>query len=190
MFRSPARARTMLHVRRLCESLEALGRDRRGTSAIEFAFFASFLSVALLNVADISIYVFERMQVENATQMGAQAAWKACDTTQLPATTNCPGLATAVTHSVQSTSLGSRVKLQSNSPSEGYYCVNSSGVLQYVSDVNSKPADCSAAGNPGLNPGDYIKVQTTFSYAPLFPGLTVGRLFATPITRTTIMRLG
>ncbi len=190
MFRSLAGARTIFHVPRFGGGLKALGRDRQGTAAIEFAIFAGFLSIATLNVADISIYIYQRMQVENATEMGAQAAWKTCDTSHLPATTNCPGLSTAVTNSVQSTSLGSRVKLQSGSPSEGYYCVNSSNQLQFVSDVSSKPANCSAAGNAALTPGDYIKVQTTFTYAPLFPNLTVGGLFATPITRTTYMRLG
>ncbi len=190
MFLSLARARTILHVRRFGGDLKALGRDRRGTAAIEFAIFAGFLTIAILNVADISIYIYQRMQVENATEMGAQAAWKTCDTTHLPATTNCPGLTAAVTNSVQSTSLGSRVQLQSGSPSEGYYCVNSSNQLQFVSDVSSKPTDCSAAGNTALTPGDYIKVQTTFTYTPLFPNLTVSGLFATPITRTTFMRLG
>lgn len=190
MFLSLARARTILRVCRFGGGLKALGRDRQGTAAIEFAIFASILSVATLNVADVSIYIYQRMQVENATEMGAQAAWKTCDMTHLPATTNCSGLSAAVTKSVQSTSLGTRVTLQSGSPSEGYYCVNSSNQLQFVSDVSSKPTDCSAAGNAGLSPGDYIKVQTTFTYAPLFPNLTVGGLFATPITRTAFMRLG
>src|SRR5437660_7080555 len=35
-----------------------------------------------------------------------------------------------------------------------------------MSDVSSKRADYSGAGMPSLQPGDYIKVQTTFSYAP------------------------
>jgi Flp pilus assembly protein TadG len=190
MFQSLARARTILLVRRLRENLKALGQDRRGTAAIEFAFFASFLSVATLNVAEISVYIFQRMQVENATQMAAQAAWKTCDTSQLPATTKCPGLTTAVTNSVQSTPLGARVQLQSGSPSEGYYCVNASNVLQYMSGVDSKPADCSAAGNAAAQPADYIKIQTTFNYTPMFSGLTVGGLFSTTIQRTTLMRLG
>jgi hypothetical protein len=39
---------------------------------------------------------------------------------------------------------------------------------------------------PGLQPGDDIQVQTTFPYAPLFPGITVTGTFATPIARTAI----
>jgi Flp pilus assembly protein TadG len=158
-------------------------------AAIEFGFFAIFLSLGLANVADVSIYIYQRMQAENATEVAAQAARKAC-LSQLPATTNCFGLATAVQNAIQSTSLGTRVSLISGSPSEGYYCVNSANALQYVSDVSSKPADCTAAGMPSLQPGDYIRVQTTFPYAPLFPGLSVTSTFATPINRTAIMRLG
>jgi Flp pilus assembly protein TadG len=169
---------------------KAIWADQRGVAAIEFGFFAIFLSLALVNVTDVSIYIYQRMQAENATQVAAQAAWKACDLSKLPATTNCPGLATAVQNAVGSTSLGTRVSLVSGSPSEGYYCVNSSNALQYVSDVSSKPADCTAAGMPSLQPGDYIHVQTTFPYAPLFPGLSVTSTFSTPINRTAIMRLG
>ena len=191
MFPSLTRARTNRHVRRLGGGVKALGRDRRGTSAIEFSIFAGIMSFAILNVADISIYIYQRMQVENATEMGAQAAWKTCDTSHLPATTKCSGLNAAVTRSVQSTSLGTRVQLQTGSPSEGYYCVNSSNQLQLMNGVSSaKPADCTAAGNAGFTPGDYIQIQTTFTYAPLFPNLTVGGFFVTPITGTTLMRLG
>jgi Flp pilus assembly protein TadG len=164
--------------------------DQRGVAAIEFGFFAIILSLALANVTDVSIYIYQRMQAENVTQIAAQAAWKACDSSKLPATTNCPGLTTAMQNALTSTSLGTRVSLMPGSPSEGYYCVNSSNALQYVSDVSAKPADCTAAGMPSLQPGDYIQVQTTFTYVPLFPGLSVASTFASPINRTAIMRLG
>jgi Flp pilus assembly protein TadG len=169
---------------------KAIWTDQRGVAAIEFGLFAIFLSLGLANVADVSIYIYQRMQAQNATQVAAQAAWKTCDPSKLPATTNCPGLTTAMNNAVASTSLGTSVSLISGSPSEGYYCVNSSNALQYVSDVSSKPADCTAAGMPSLQPGDYIQVQTTFPYAPLFPHLSVTSAFATPINSTAILRLG
>jgi hypothetical protein len=177
--------------RQFAKHVGALSSDQQGTSAIEFAFFASLLSLAALNVADVSIYIYQRMQLENAAQMGAQAVWKTCDPFQghLPATTSCPGLTTTLTNAIQSTSLGTNVTLQTGYPAEGYYCVNSSGLLQYVSAVSSKPADCSAAGMAGLQPSDYIQIQTKFTYAPLFPGITVAGLFTTPITKTTMIRL-
>jgi Flp pilus assembly protein TadG len=168
---------------------KAMWADRRGVAAIEFGIFAIFLSLALVNVTDVSIYIYQRMQAENATEVAAQAAWKTC-VSHLPATTNCPALATAVQNAVKSTSLGTSVSLVSGSPSEGYYCINSSNALQYVSAVSSKPADCTAAGTPSLQPGDYIQVQTTFTYTPLFPGLSVSSTFPTPINRTAMMRLG
>src|SRR5712691_9387753 len=74
------------------DRIKAISTDQRGVAAIEFAFFVIFLSLALVNVTDISIYIYQRMQAENATQVAAQAAWKACDLPLLPATTNCPGL--------------------------------------------------------------------------------------------------
>ena len=175
---------------RITKHIAALRADRRGVAAIEFAVFAGLISIGMLNVTDIAVYVYQRMQVEYATQAGAQAAWHTCNLNQLPATNNCSGLNTAVTNAVQSTSLGTRVTLQSGSPAEGYYCVNSSNALQYVADVNHKPTDCSSVGSPGLLPGDYIQIATTFAYAPMFPGITVAGTFTTPITRTALMRLG
>jgi|HubBroStandDraft_6_1064221.scaffolds.fasta_scaffold344034_2 Flp pilus assembly protein TadG len=188
MFQLLSRAGTGLGV--IGTKVEALWSCRRGVAAIEFALFGGLLSFATLNVIDISRYITQQMQVANAAQMGAQAAWKACDLSHLPATTNCSGLAAAVTNAVQSTSLGISVTLQGGSPSEGYYCVNASNALQYVSDVSASPADCSAAGMPNLQPGDYIRVQVTFAYAPLFPGVTVAGAFATPIAKIAMMRLG
>jgi Flp pilus assembly protein TadG len=174
---------------RLAGKAAAAWADRRGVAAIEFAFFAVFLSIALANVTDVSIYIYQRMQVENATEIAAQAALRTC-ATQLPATVNCNGLTTAMQNALQSTSLGTSVAFASGSPAEGYYCVNSSNALQYVSAVTSKPADCTAAGTPALQPGDYIQVQTTFTYHSLFPGLSVAGTFPAPIIRTSMMRLG
>jgi Flp pilus assembly protein TadG len=186
-----AQAKTVLAImRKVTEKVEAIWSDHQGVSAIEFSFFAGLLSLGMLNTADVSIYIYQRMELENATQMGAQTAWKTCDTNHLPATVNCSGLTTALTSAVQSTSLGTQVLLQSGSPAEGYYCVNSSGALQLVGPVTSpEPPDCSAAGMANLKPADYIQITTTYSYAPLFPGITVASAFATPITKTSMMRL-
>ncbi|MCC8974415.1 MULTISPECIES: TadE/TadG family type IV pilus assembly protein [Bradyrhizobium] len=170
--------------------IKAIGTDQRGVAAVEFGLFVIILAVALANVTDVSLYIYQRMQLENATQAAGQAAWKTCDLSQLPATTNCPGLTIAIQNALQSTSLGTRVSMISGSPSEGYYCINSSNALQYVSNVTSKPADCSAAGMPTLQPGDYIVIQTTFSYAPLFPGLSIASGLPTPINGTAMIRLG
>src|SRR5579862_82457 len=98
--------KTIRATRTVADALELIRSDRRGTAAIEFVLFAGMLSLGMLNAADISIYIYKRMEVESATQMGAQAAWKTCDLNHLPAVTNCPGLIFAVQNAVQGTSLG------------------------------------------------------------------------------------
>jgi Flp pilus assembly protein TadG len=175
-------------IRKLTAKVEAIRADQSGVSAIEFAFFVGLLAFGVLNTADVSVYIYKRMQAENATEMGAQAAWKACGLNQLPATINCPGFLTAVQNGITSTSLGTQVTLQTGYPTEGWYCVDSSGVLQYVSAPSTKPVDCSAVGTATL-PADYVKIATTFSYTPLFSGFTVASAFTTPITNTAMMRL-
>jgi hypothetical protein len=116
----------------------------------------------------------------------------------LPATVNCTtangaavNLNTAITAAIQSSSLGTSITLLSGYPAEGYYCINASGMLQSVGSLSSKPSDCSAAGNSALTPGDYIQVGVTYTYAPLFPGISVmGASGITSITMTAWMRLG
>lgn len=173
--------------------LSLFRRDECGTAAIEFGFSAVFLVLGLLNAVDMGYYTYRRMEVENAAQVGAQTAWKTCNdiTTMLPATQKCAGLNAAITSAIQSTSLGNSVSLASGYPAEGYYCINSSGAMELVGSLTSKPADCSAAGNSNTAPGDYIQVGVTFSYAPLFPGVTVMSAWGiTSISKTSWMRLG
>jgi uncharacterized membrane protein len=167
-------------------------RDARGIAAVEFALGSLVLIIGVLNAVDVGFYAFQKMEVESAAQAGAQAAWATCYdvTSMLPATQNCANLNTAITAAIQSTSLGTEVKLASGFPAEGYYCAGSSG-LQSVGSLASKPADCTAAGSPGVGPGDYVQVGVTFPYAPLFPGFSVmGALGVTSITTTSWMRLG
>jgi Flp pilus assembly protein TadG len=167
----------------------SLWRDSRGVAAVEFSLVAILLTAAAINVADIGVYTYERMELENAAQMGAAAASKACDYTKLPAVTKCSGLTAAITAAIQSTSLGADVTLSSGYPQEGYYCLNSSNDLQYMSDTSSKPANCSAAGMPLLQPADYIKVQVSFAYAPIFNGFSVAGMFTTPVLKSALLRL-
>lgn len=167
-------------------------RDRNGTVAIEFAGSATLLVVGVLNAVDIGLYEYKRMEVENAAQVGAQAAWKACyDTSSmLPATVNCAGLNAAITAAIQSTSLGNSVSVASGYPTEGYYCVNTSGVLQAVGSLSSAPPDCSAVGNSNASPGDFIQVQVSYPYAPLFGISIMGARGISSIDAVSWMRLG
>ncbi len=173
--------------------LRSFRNDDRAVAAVEFSLVASFLVIGLLNAVDVGRYIYQRLNVENAAQAGAQAAWHTCyDTSSmLPATQKCSGLNAAITAAIQSTSLGTAVSLASGSPTEGYYCVNSSGTLQAVGSLSSKPSDCSAAGNSAASPGDYIQVGLTYSYAPLFPGVSVmSAAGISTITMTSWMRMG
>jgi len=184
----------------ISQAIARLRRDERGVAALEFALVGTFLVVGLLNAVDVGYYTYQRMAVENAAQVGAQAAWKNCSdpSTMLPATVNCTtangaaaDLSSAITAAIQSSSLGTSITLVSGYPAEGYYCINASGMLQAVGSLSSKPSNCSAAGNSALSPGDYIQVGVTYTYAPLFPGISVmGASGITAITATAWMRLG
>ncbi len=171
-------------------TVRALLGDTGAAAAIEFALIASFLGVAVLNVSDVALYLFDKLEVNNATEMGAQAAWATCDLNHLPATTKCSAMNAAVTAAVQSTSLGSHVSLQTGSPAEAFYCASSSGVLTYMADVSNRPSDCSAAGVATESAGDYIRIQTTYTYSSMFPNLSVASTFPAAITSTAWMRLG
>ena len=169
------------------------GRDKRGVAAVEFSIAALILIVGILNAADVGLHEYRRMQVENAAQVGAQAAWKTCyyTSSMLPATVNCPDLNNAITAALQSTSLGTAVSLTSGYPQEGYYCNNTSGVLQSVGDLSNKPANCSNAGNSSSTPGDYIQIGVSYPYAPLFSNLTVMGVWGiSSISTISWMRLG
>jgi Flp pilus assembly protein TadG len=176
---------------RLARKTKVAWADQRGVAAVEFGIFSVLLFVTLANVTDVSIYIYQRMQVENATEVAAQAVLKTCGSgATLPATVNCPNMLTAIQLAMHSTSLGTAVTLQNGSPSEGYYCIDTSGALVFVHDVTSKPADCTAAGTPALQVGDYITIATTFTYTPIFAKLSVAAAFQTPITRSALLRLG
>jgi len=54
--------------------LLALKRCESGVSAIEFAMIASFLSLILLNIVDIAIFMFHKMEITGAVHAGAQYA--------------------------------------------------------------------------------------------------------------------
>ncbi len=186
----------------MTKALAAFLRASGGVAAVEFALVASFLSVAMLNVADVTRYAYLRMQVENAAQVGAQAAWSTCNTVaKLPATdsTKCSGLSSAVTTAIQSTTLGSNVALAGGSPSEGYYCGTTTGALTLVgtagtvgSPPSGQPSTCSAvsqAANTSAAPGDYVEVSVTYTFVPLFGGMSLAALLNPSITKSTWERM-
>jgi Flp pilus assembly protein TadG len=197
----------MVHVSTMASvfaKFRPFGADKRGVAGIEFGVTGLMLVIGLLNVVDVGLYAYKRMEVENAAEVGAQAAWKTCTDPQknsmLPATQNCTvangaktDLNSAITTAIQSTSLGTAVTLASGYPAEDYRCVNASNALQFVGSVSSpKPANCSAAGNAAATPGDYLQVGVTSPYQALFPGLisVMSVSGITSISKTTWIRMG
>lgn len=173
---------------RLARLTQDLADDCSGVAAIEMSLIASMFCVALLNVVDLARYAYVRTQAASATQAAVQAAYTTCDPAHLPATVNCPDLSAAVTSAVQGTSLGSRVAL-SGPIAEAYYCLNSSGALQYASDLDNKPADCSALGNASAKPQLYVRINTTMSYTSVFGSLSIASTFPANVTNSAWMRM-
>jgi Flp pilus assembly protein TadG len=173
----------------IVKRLGRFGPDVKGLIAVEFAITGTMLIYGLLNAVDLGYYIYRRMEVENAANVGAQTASKTCDQNALPATTNCSGLNAAITSAIHNTSLGTAVSLASGYPTEGYNCTNSSNALQYVSGVSIKPSNCSAAGNASASPADYVQVQVTTPYQPLFGVSALGVLGWTSISTTSWIRM-
>ncbi len=185
----------------------AFRRETRGAAAVEMALVTALLAYPVLNVADLGMYAYQSMQVSNAAQAGARAAWSACNvSTDWPATANCGASGATLTSSVsgtagvQSTSLGSNVTLASGYPKEGYYCATTTNALTLApgpavsaGSTPTKSADCSAVANAALTtavPGDYVSVSVTSTYTPLFTGVqTVAALLPSPITSTAWQRM-
>lgn len=178
-------------MRKLLSTMKRLSAETSGMATIEFAMASTALTVGLLNGLEVARWSLQRMEMANAVHSATLAVWNACDTKQLPAKSNCAGLNSAITTGLQTTSLGTSVTLASGYPTEGYYCINSSGVLTNVANYNATPpADCSAQGDSTHSPGDYVVIQATYSYTPLIgSGLTVGSTLPSTFTSTGYIRL-
>lgn len=174
-------------------------RDRRGAAALEFALWLGLLTVPVLNAIDLGFYAFESMQVHEAAQSAAQSAGDNCSPG--PAVTTCSGtLSTLLTTAAQSTSLGTKVTVSTGTSSswEGYYCANKTGGLTVVSGdtwgltgtpVTPAPT-CSTTVTGNSDPaGDYIVVNVTYTYTPLFKAVSVASLLNSTVSETSWMRV-
>jgi Flp pilus assembly protein TadG len=164
-----------------------IGRDQSGATAIEFAVIAGILVFLLLNGIDLGRYIYLRGQVENATQAGAHSIWEKCDPMKLPVVTKCYSDQAAAQRAIVS-AISGMVPGIANSQvtlTEGYYCPDAAGALHSVTNVASLPTQCLS----GVVPGDYVQVQVTYAFAPLFGNLTLVRTFGTSISMTSYMRL-
>lgn len=179
-----------LAVMRSLQVLKLLIKTGRGAAAAEFAVILALLIVPLLNATDFGLYVYQRMQLQNAAQVAVQAAWVACsEPSNVPATvgTNCPGLLPSVTTAASSTSLGAKVTV--SALAEGYYCISGSALVPVGTFPDSKPANCGAVGSATDSPGDYIILTASYPYTPFFGAISLASLLTSPITQTAWMRL-
>ena len=178
--------------------LARFSRNTRGVAATEFVLWLTVLVLPLLNVVDLSMYMYQRMQVEAAAQAAVQAAWNACNTSALLPTKNCTGVLTTMQTAAQGTSLGANIALTAANVTEGYYCSNGSGALVLVGTAGStttlptkpNPFTCATSGGGSSKaPGDYLQATTSYTYSPLFPYASIVSLLNTTVTKTAWMRL-
>jgi Flp pilus assembly protein TadG len=164
--------------------LRVYARGTRGAAAAEFALIVTVVSVPLLNIIDLGTYVYSKMEMQNATQIGGQEAWLLGTTCTLPLTTgSCSGTYSgSITTAVHGGSLGTHVTV--SSINEVYGCVNASGNLVFTALSGGQPtcSDDSLAG-------DYVQVTGSYTYSPMFTGISVVGLLTTPITSTSTMRI-
>jgi Flp pilus assembly protein TadG len=155
-------------------------------AAVEMSLIGAVFFGLLINGVEVGRYGLTLMQLNNAAQAAVSAAYSTCDAAHLPATENCPALATAVETALQSTTLGGDAGLESQL-TEGWYCVTDTKTLQFVGAPLSKPANCSAVSTSSGSPALYLSVKARYDYKPLFPG-TLTATFTSPLERTAMAR--
>jgi len=164
-------------------------RTRQGVSSVEFGLVAPLIAFLAVNVFDMAIYFYSAMQVANAAEMVAQAAWEACDPNiELPATVRCSGLNAAVNASARSSTLGGQVRLVSGYPQESYYCLIGGALQRLDVPLEPKPDNCAALDAANVKPGDYIEVRVSYDYTPIL-SWSIAALWPDPIVRSAMIRL-
>jgi Flp pilus assembly protein TadG len=125
---------------------------RDGLGAIEFAFVAPVLAAMLLGILDFGMAYWEKMEVANAADAGAQ--WGMTNTY------NQSSITTVATSATNLPLPSSNV-----SPSNPCGCASESGVAIYA---------CAATCPDGSTPKSYVVVNTHICYSTIFrwPGLT------------------
>jgi Flp pilus assembly pilin Flp len=183
--------RTLVRLRKrtIVRDNKQIWQDERGAVAVEFALVATILVFLLLNGLDLGRYLYLRTELENATQAGAHAVWKTCDPTKLPIDKNCnPAAKTAVKEVVSS--FVSNVADGDVTLTEGYFCTDAGGSLHSVQIPATPPLALPPACQAGIAPGDYVIVNITYAYEPLFGNVTVfAKLFGSSISTTSFMRM-
>jgi Flp pilus assembly protein TadG len=169
------------------KTLDYLG-DESGAAAAEVAMFLLLVTPILLNLADIGGWVFVRMQVENAAESAAQAAWANCTTKPASGavTAHCPNLTPAVTGAIQGTQLGNSITWANSATIDadsGYYCPEATTKTLVAATSTTTCADT------GASAGYYVKVTANYNFSPMFTGASIAALFPATITRSAWSRI-
>ncbi len=181
--------------------LRRFGRSCSGAAAVEFVLWVGILMVPTMNVVDLSFYAYQRMQVKTAAQAAVQAAWHLCDgktaTTKIPVK-NCTGALAVMQAAAQSTSLGTDVSLPAASVSEYYYCAKGSplGLVQVGTKgstttlpTSPTPNSCTAVNGSSALPGDYLVATVSYTYKPIFSGMSILSVLGTSVTESAGQRI-
>ena len=132
--------------KRALRHIAALLRARDGNAAVEFSLAVPVLAIIFVPLVDIGMAVYQKMQVQDAAQAGAQYAmlhgW------------NSSAIQTAVT---SATALSVSA---SPAPSKSCGCPDSSAVTA---------AACGSTCSDGRTAGTYVTVSAQATYAPLLP---------------------
>lgn len=153
-------------------------RDCRGAIAAETALVSGFLVVLIAQVLDFGWFAYCSVQVRMAAQAAAAESAVVCTQDfMLPATVNCgSGLKSKMQTAANEVSIGGAITIADADLKEAYYCPDpdSNNALVKVGEVTDdpKPADCTAVGSPKDTPGDFVHVTVTYTFTPLFPGLS------------------
>ena len=176
---------------------QRFAREVKGAAAAEFTLVAVMFAFILVNVGDLGVYVYDKMQVESAAQAAAESLWAQCSPATGGApdvTDNCKNAATFVTNSAQQTSLTTGVTAAiASTPGEGWYCASknaSSTLTRSAALISSAQAVCSTTvpGNASQE-GDYVPITASYTYTPIFPHATVTSLLSSTITQTVWIRV-
>jgi Flp pilus assembly protein TadG len=153
-------------------------RDSSGAAAVEFALWLTILVYPLINVFDLGVYIYKRMELDNAAQMSAQAIFNGCGQiagANATLSSTCSNFTTYRDAGVHSTSLGSNV---SATTSEGAYCTTGTGSAATLTTT------CAS----GTVKGHYLTVTATYTYTPLFRAATITSVLNTNLSRSYWMR--
>lgn len=133
-----------------CPDRLAVGREVSGTAAVEFVLILPILLAVLVATVDIGMAFYDRMQVDNAAQAGAEYA----------ALKGSAGFdANAISQIVTGASSLSQISA-SPAPSLSCGCAETSGVAA---------AQCGSQCPDGLTAGKYATVAAEAQYSTFFP---------------------